>query len=80
MVQRKNHRIRKLLKLLIAVAFTTKTLAQIISIHQINVSQGDACFIQINTPDTIRFLIDAGNQGKGNNVIIPYLATHGTTH
>jgi len=74
MVQRKNHRIRKLLKLLIAVAFTTKTLAQIISIHQINVSQGDACFIKI---DTIKFLIDAGNPTKGNNVIIPYLATLG---
>lgn len=75
MVQRKNHRIRKILEILIAIA--TNLTAQIISIHQINVSQGDACLVQI---DTVKFLIDAGNPGKGNDVILPYLTTLGISN
>ena len=62
---------KRILTLLLSI--NTLTLSQILEIHQINVSQGDACYIQINAQDTIKFLIDAGNQGKGNNTIIPYL-------
>ncbi len=68
----------KILGILLSTLCGT-ALAQILEIHQINVSQGDACYIQINTPDTIRFLIDAGNSTKGNNVIIPYLNSTGVS-
>jgi beta-lactamase superfamily II metal-dependent hydrolase len=61
------------------LSLNTLALSQILEIHQINVSQGDACYIQINTPDTIRFLIDAGNSTKGNNVITPYLNSTGVS-
>jgi beta-lactamase superfamily II metal-dependent hydrolase len=43
---------------------------QIIEIHQLNVDQGDACFIRA---DTFKILIDGGNATKGNNIINPYL-------
>jgi beta-lactamase superfamily II metal-dependent hydrolase len=43
---------------------------QIIEIHQLNVDQGDACFLKI---DTFKILIDGANATKGNNIINPYL-------
>ena len=52
--------------------FISLTNAQIIQIHQLNVAQGDACFIKI---DTFKILIDGGPANKGNNIIIPYLST-----
>jgi len=47
---------------------------QIIEIHQLNVDQGDACFIRA---DTFKILIDGGNATKGNNIINPYLSALG---
>jgi beta-lactamase superfamily II metal-dependent hydrolase len=47
---------------------------QIIEIHQLNVDQGDACFIRA---DTFKILIDGGNATKGNNIINPYLTALG---
>jgi beta-lactamase superfamily II metal-dependent hydrolase len=47
---------------------------QIIEIHQLNVDQGDACFLKI---DTFKILIDGANATKGNNIINPYLTALG---
>jgi beta-lactamase superfamily II metal-dependent hydrolase len=54
--------------------FFSISLGQIIEIHQLNVDQGDACFIRA---DTFKILIDGGNATKGNNIINPYLTTLG---
>jgi beta-lactamase superfamily II metal-dependent hydrolase len=47
---------------------------QIIEINQLNVDQGDACFLRI---DTFKILIDGANATKGNNIINPYLSALG---
>jgi competence protein ComEC len=47
---------------------------QIIEIHQLNVDQGDACFIRAYT---FKILIDGANATKGNNIINPYLSALG---
>jgi beta-lactamase superfamily II metal-dependent hydrolase len=47
---------------------------QIIEIHQLNIDQGDACFLKI---DTFKILIDGANATKGNNIINPYLSALG---
>ncbi len=44
--------------------------AQDIIIHHIDVGQGDCTFIQTRSKN---ILIDAGNSGKGESVVIPYL-------
>jgi competence protein ComEC len=54
--------------------FFSISLGQIIEIHQLNVDQGDACFIRA---DTFKILIDGGNATKGNNIINPYLTALG---
>jgi len=76
MVPTKNQRTPRLLARLITplllFIFTAK--AQIIEIHQLNVDQGDACFLKI---DTFKILIDGGNATKGNNIINPYLTALG---
>jgi competence protein ComEC len=54
--------------------FFSISLGQIIEIHQLNVDQGDACFIRA---DTFKILIDGGNATKGNNIINPYLSALG---
>jgi beta-lactamase superfamily II metal-dependent hydrolase len=81
MVPTKNQRTSGLLARLItplllfsffSFIFTAK--AQIIEIHQLNVDQGDACFLKI---DTFKILIDGGNATKGNNIINPYLTALG---
>jgi beta-lactamase superfamily II metal-dependent hydrolase len=51
-----------------ALAFTPSALLEI---HHINVQQGD-CTLIIG-PDGTTFLIDAGNNGKGNSEVVPYL-------
>jgi beta-lactamase superfamily II metal-dependent hydrolase len=58
---------------LILVASTSLgfTPSGLLEIHHINVQQGD-CTLIIG-PDGTTFLIDAGNNGKGNNEVIPYL-------
>jgi beta-lactamase superfamily II metal-dependent hydrolase len=72
MVPTKNQRtsglLARLITPLLLFIFTAK--AQIIEIHQLNVDQGDACFLKI---DTFKILIDGGNATKGNNIINPYL-------
>jgi beta-lactamase superfamily II metal-dependent hydrolase len=76
MVPTKNKRTKRLLARLITplllFIFTAK--AQIIEIHQLNVDQGDACFIRA---DTFKILIDGANATKGNNIINPYLSALG---
>jgi len=51
--------------------------AQILTIHHINVGQGDATLIRHSNGKTV--LIDAGNTGKGRNVVLPFLQTLGVT-
>jgi competence protein ComEC len=48
-----------------------------LEIHCIDVGQGD-CTLVIS-PSGGTFLFDAGNNGKGNNTVIPYLQSQGLT-
>jgi hypothetical protein len=64
--QRERARVRGAVFLLFL--FFSISLGQIIEIHQLNVDQGDACFLKI---DTFKILIDGGNATKGNNIINP---------
>ena len=65
-----------LLSLLFALAVPVATLcAQVLTIHQINVQQGDCTLIV--GPDGTTFLIDAGNRGKGTSEVVPYLQSIG---
>jgi beta-lactamase superfamily II metal-dependent hydrolase len=76
MVPTKNQRtpglLARLITPLLLFLFTAK--GQIIEIHQLNVDQGDACFLRI---DTFKILIDGANATKGNNIINPYLTALG---
>jgi beta-lactamase superfamily II metal-dependent hydrolase len=80
MVPTKNQRTSRLLALLkVNVRFPSFPLllnsqGQIIEIHQLNIDQGDACFIRA---DTFKILIDGANATKGNNIINPYLTALG---
>jgi beta-lactamase superfamily II metal-dependent hydrolase len=76
MVPTKNKRTPRLLARLITLflLFISIAKGQIIEIHQLNIDQGDACFLKI---DTFKILIDGGNATKGNNTINPYLTALG---
>jgi beta-lactamase superfamily II metal-dependent hydrolase len=81
MVPTKNQRTPRLLALLkvrgavfLLFLFFSISQGQIIEIHQLNVDQGDACFIRA---DTFKILIDGANATKGNNIINPYLTALG---
>jgi beta-lactamase superfamily II metal-dependent hydrolase len=76
MVPTKNKRTPRLLAQLITplLLFISIARGQIIEIHQLNIDQGDACFLKI---DTFKILIDGGNATKGNNIINPYLSALG---
>jgi beta-lactamase superfamily II metal-dependent hydrolase len=76
MVPTKNQRTSGLLARLITpiLLFIFTASAQIIEIHQLNIDQGDACFLKI---DTFKILIDGANATKGNNIINPYLTALG---
>ena len=83
MVPTKNQRTQGLLArlrikvrgaVLLLFLFFSISQGQIIEIHQLNVDQGDACFIRA---DTFKILIDGGNATKGNNIINPYLTALG---
>lgn len=52
--------------------------AQELQIHHINVGQGDATLII--SPTGKKMLIDAGNTGKGTNVVKPYLTSLGISY
>jgi beta-lactamase superfamily II metal-dependent hydrolase len=69
--QRERGRVRGAVFLLF---FFSISQGQIIEIHQLNIDQGDACFIRA---DTFKILIDGGNATKGNNIINPYLTALG---
>jgi beta-lactamase superfamily II metal-dependent hydrolase len=51
--------------------------AQSLTIHQIDVGQGDATLIRVSDGKIV--LIDGGNTGKGKNVVVPYLRALGVT-
>jgi beta-lactamase superfamily II metal-dependent hydrolase len=76
MVPTKNKRTPRLLARLIIplLLFIFTANAQVIEIHQLNIDQGDACFLKI---DTFKILIDGANATKGNNIINPYLTALG---
>ena len=76
MVPTKNKRTSGLFTRLITpfLLFISIAKGQIIEIQQLNVDQGDACFLKI---DTFKILIDGGNATKGNNIINPYLSALG---
>ena len=76
MVPTKNKRTTRLLARIITpfLLFISIARGQIIEIHQLNIDQGDACFIRA---DTFKILIDGGNATKGNNTINPYLTALG---
>jgi competence protein ComEC len=59
---------------ILLLLFFSISQGQIIEIHQLNVDQGDACFLKI---DTFKILIDGGNATNGNNIINPYLTALG---
>ena len=59
----------------IAVAVTPACAQNTLTIHQINVQQGDCTLIV--GPDQTTFLIDAGNRGKGTAEVVPYLQSIG---
>jgi competence protein ComEC len=61
-------------KVFLLFFFFSISQGQIIEIHQLNVDQGDACFLKI---DTFKILIDGANATKGNNIINPYLTALG---
>lgn len=49
-----------------------------LKIHHLDVGQGDGTLIV--TPSGLTILIDAGNNGQGTGVVLPYLASLGITH
>ncbi len=51
--------------------------AQDLIIHHIDVGQGDCAFIQTRCKT---ILVDAGNSGKGQSVVIPYLKSLKVSH
>jgi beta-lactamase superfamily II metal-dependent hydrolase len=70
--------VRSIAAVLLALALTPcQPLAAqgTLTIHQINVQQGDCTLIV--GPDGTTFLIDAGNVGKGAGEVVPYLRSVG---
>lgn len=56
-------------------AFTAAGARAELSIHVLDVGQADACLIISPTGGTM--LIDAGDNGDGSGVVVPYLQSHG---
>jgi beta-lactamase superfamily II metal-dependent hydrolase len=57
--------------------FSYALFAQQLEIHHIDVGQADATLIK--SPTGVTMLIDAGNNGNGTGIILPYLSTLGIT-
>lgn len=51
--------------------------AQQLEIHHIDVGQADATLIK--GPTGVTMLIDAGNDGNGTSIVLPYLSSQGIT-
>ncbi len=58
--------------------FTVSLLYADLQIHHLDVGQGDGTLIV--TPSGLTVLIDAGNNGQGTSVVLPYLDSLGITH
>src|SRR5262245_32901347 len=54
---------------------STLALAQQLEIHYINVGWGGS--VLVKGPDGTTVLMEAGNTGKGTNVVVPYLKSIG---
>ena len=68
--------VRRAVAILVLLVPCVSVLAQgTLTIHQINVQQGDCTLIV--GPDGTTFLIDAGNRGKGTSEVVPYLRSIG---
>ncbi|MDP2886764.1 MAG: MBL fold metallo-hydrolase [Ignavibacteria bacterium] len=63
--------------LLSLLFFYADLFPQRVTIHHIDVAQGDATLIRTSNGKAI--LIDAGDKGKGEDVILPYLQSFGIT-
>lgn len=57
--------------------FSVACFAQQLEIHHIDVGQADATLIK--SPTGVTMLIDAGNNGDGTNIVLPYLSSLGIT-
>ncbi len=65
----------KLISCVLLTSFSTNS--QNLTIHHIDVGQGDATFIQVAKGKNL--LIDAGDRGKGSNAVVSYLKALGVT-
>jgi len=63
--------------ILLLVFLSEPNESQILTIHHIDVGQGDATFIQVANGKNL--LIDGGNRGKGNTTVLPYLTALGVS-
>lgn len=71
------HNVRRcLLVLLVAVLAATPAIADV-TIHCLYVGQADATLIQSSSGQTLLF--DGGDNGDGDDIIVPYLASIGVT-
>jgi len=59
------------------LCFSWSTNSQTLTIHHIDVGQGDATFIQVANGKNL--LIDGGDRGKGNTTVLPYLTALGVS-
>ncbi len=65
------------LQVVLLLCFFSAVSAQQLEIHHIDVGQADATLIK--SPTGVTMLIDAGNDGNGTSIVLPYLSSLGIT-